>query len=284
MGDKMTEFKLLRGDALYELGNIADESIDLIFTSPPYAERRKTSYGGIHADQYVDWFLPIADELRRVLRPSGSFVLNIKEHAADGERHTYVIELILELRKQGWLWTEEYMWHKKNSYPGKWPNRFRDAWERLIQFNKQRKFKMNQEAVMVPMGDWAAGRLRDLSDTDRIRDESKVGSGFGKRIENWVGRDMAYPTNVLHLATECGNRNHSATFPKPLPTWFIKLFTDPGDTVLDPFIGSGTTGFAAIDIGRHAIGIEINSEYCDAIESVLAKSTQPVLVDASTSK
>lgn len=284
MGDKMTEFKLFRGDALYELGNIADESIDLIFTSPPYAERRKMSYGGIHADQYVDWFLPIADELRRVLRPSGSFVLNIKEHAADGERHTYVIELILELRKQGWLWTEEYMWHKKNSYPGKWPNRFRDAWERLLQFNKQRKFKMNQEAVMVPMGDWATGRLRDLSDTDRIRDESKVGSGFGKRIENWVGRDMAYPTNVLHLATECGNRNHSATFPKPLPTWFIKLFTDPGDTVLDPFIGSGTTGFVATEMGRRAIGIEINSEYCDAIESVLVKSTQPVLVDASTSK
>lgn len=284
MGDKMTEFKLLRGDALYELGNIADESVDLIFTSPPYAERRKTSYGGVHADQYVDWFLPIADELRRVLRPSGSFVLNIKEHATGGERHTYVIELILELRKQGWLWTEEYMWHKKNSYPGKWPNRFRDAWERLLQFNKQRKFKMNQEAVMVPMGDWATGRLRDLSDTDRIRDESKVGSGFGKRIENWVGRDMAYPTNVLHLATECGNRNHSATFPKPLPTWFIKLFTDPGDTVLDPFVGSGTTGFVATEMGRNAIGIEINSEYCDAIETVLARSTQPVLVDASASK
>lgn len=284
MGDKMTEFKLLRGDALYELGNIADESVDLIFTSPPYAERRKTSYGGVHADQYVDWFLPIADELRRVLRPSGSFVLNIKEHAAGGERHTYVIELILELRKQGWLWTEEYMWHKKNSYPGKWPNRFRDAWERLLQFNKQRQFKMNQEAVMVPMGDWATGRLRYLSETDRIRDESKVGSGFGKRIENWVGRDMAYPTNVLHLATECGNRNHSATFPKPLPTWFIKLFTDPRDTVLDPFVGSGTTGFVATEMGRNAIGIEINSEYCDAIEAVLARSTQPVLVDASASK
>jgi DNA modification methylase len=80
-----------------------------------------------------------------------------------------------------------------------------------------------------------------MSDTDKKRDESKVGSGFGKKIENWVTRDLAYPTNVLHMATECGNRSHSAAFPESLPEWFIKLFTTEGDTVLDPFSGSGTT-------------------------------------------
>ena len=163
---------------------------------------------------YVAWFLPIAAELYRALKPSGTFVLNIKEPAVNGERHTHVIELILEMRRQqGWLWTEEFVWHKKNCYPGKWPNRFRDSWERLLQFNKQRKFKMNQEAVMVPVGDWYDNRMRNLSETDRVRDESKVGSGFGKKVENWLGRDMVYPTNVLHRATECGNRNHSAVFP-----------------------------------------------------------------------
>lgn len=235
-----------------------------------------STYGGVRAEEYVDWFLQVSEELLRVMKPTGSFVLNIKEHAADGERHTYVLELILALREQGWLWTEEFVWHKKNSYPGKWPNRFRDAWERLLQFNKTRKFKMNQDAVMVPTGDWANGRLKSLSATDKVRDVSRVGSGFGKKIENWIGRDMAYPTNVLHMATECANRRHSAVFPKHLPAWFIKLFTDTGDVVLDPFLGSGTTAFVAMELGRNAIGVEINPEYCDEVEKTASEMQVPL--------
>ena len=121
---------------------------------------------------------------------------------------------------------------------------------------------MYQESVMVPMGDWRHARLKNLSNIDKIRDESRVGSGFGKRIENWVNRDMAYPTNVLHLATECGNRKHSAVFPEGLPEWFIKLFTHEGDVILDPFAGSGTTLLVAERLKRKSIGIEILSEYC----------------------
>ncbi len=171
--------KLILGDCRTELKHLPDNSIDLIFTSPPYADSRKNTYGGIRPEEYVEWFLPISAELLRVLKPDGTFILNIKEKVVNGERHTYVIELILEMRKQGWLWTEEFIWHKKNSYPGKWPNRFRDSWERLLQFNKTRKFKMFQEAVMVPMGNWADKRLRNLSATDQVRDPSRVGSGFG---------------------------------------------------------------------------------------------------------
>ncbi len=234
---------LYSGDSREELKKLPDNCVDLIFTSPPYADQRKNTYGGIHPNKYVEWFLPIAEELLRVLKPTGTFVLNIKERVVDGERSTYVMELILEMRKIGWLWTEEYIWHKKNSYPGKWPNRFRDSWERLIQFNKNKKFHMYQEEVMVPVGDWAKTRLKNLSETDKRRDESKVGSGFGKNISNWLYRDMAYPTNVLHLATECNNKNHSAAFPEGLPEWFIKLFTKQGDTVLDPFMDSGTTNY-----------------------------------------
>lgn len=258
---------LYLGDCKTELKNLPDNSVDLIFTSPPYADQRKNTYGGVHPDKYVDWFLPITDQLLRVLKPTGSFVLNIKERVANGERSTYVMELILAMRKQGWLWTEEYMWHKKNCYPGKWPNRFRDSWERLLHFNKDKKFNMYQEEVMVPMGDWAKNRLKNLSDTDKTRDESKVGSGFGKNISNWLDRDMAYPTNVLHLATECNNKNHSAAFPEGLPEWFIKLFTKEGDTVLDPFMGSGTTNFVANRMKRHSIGIEIVPEYYEIVKS-----------------
>lgn len=255
--------RLFQGDSAKVLRKLPESSVDLIVTSPPYADQRKNSYGGIHADKYVEWFLPVADEMRRVLKPTGSFVLNIKERVLDGERHTYVMELIIAMRQHGWLFTEEYIWHKRNCYPGKWPNRFRDAWERCIHFTKSKKFAMYQEAVRVPMGDWKNSRLRSLSDTDKRRDESKVGSGFGKKIENWVGRDLAYPANVLHLATECSNRSHSAAFPDALPEWFIKLFTQEGDTVLDPFSGSGTTIRIAHGLGRNAIGIELLPEYCD---------------------
>ena len=202
---------------------------------------------------------------RRVLNLTGTFILNIKEKVVEGERSVYVMELILEMRKQGWLWTEEFIWHKKNCYPGKWPNRFRDAWERLLQFNKDKKFNMYQEKVMVPMGDWAKSRLKNLSDTDKIRDNSKVGSGFGKNISNWLTRDKAFPTNVLHLATECSNKNHSAAFPEELPEWFMKLFTKEKDTVLDPFMGSGTTILVANRMKRHSIGIDIVPEYYDMV-------------------
>jgi site-specific DNA-methyltransferase (adenine-specific) len=257
---------LILGDSKSKLKKLPDNSVDLIVTSPPYADQRKSTYGGISADKYVKWFLPISRELLRVLKPSGTFILNIKEKVVDGERSTYVMELILEMRKQGWLWTEEFIWHKKNSYPGKWPNRFRDSWERLLQFNKEKKFLMYQEEVMVPMGSWAKSRLKKLSETDKVRDPSKVGSGFAKNISNWVDRDKAYPTNVLHLATECNNKNHSAAFPEELPEWFINLFTKEGDTVLDPFMGSGTTILVAKRKNRNSIGIEVLPEYYNLVK------------------
>jgi site-specific DNA-methyltransferase (adenine-specific) len=253
--------KFFLGDCEEVLKNLPDNSIDLIFTSPPYADQRKNTYGGINPDRYVEWFMPKAFQFKRVLKPTGTFIINIKERVVNGERHTYVLELIIKMREQGWLWTEEFIWHKKNSYPGKWPNRFRDNWERLIQFNKGKKFSMYQEEVMIPVGEWAKDRLSKLSETDKKRDESKVGSGFGKNISNWLGREKVYPTNVLHLATECSNRNHSATFPLELPMWFIRLFTKPGDIVLDPFVGSGTTSLAAMKSDRYYVGIDINEKY-----------------------
>ncbi|HVP17249.1 MAG TPA: site-specific DNA-methyltransferase [candidate division Zixibacteria bacterium] len=268
--------KIYLGDCKEILKTIPDEKIDLIVTSPPYADNRKSTYGGVPIKTYVKWFLPISLELKRVLKPTGSFVLNIKERAVSGERQTYVIELILEMKKQGWLWTEEYIWHKRNCYPGKWTNRFRDAWERCLHFNKQKKFKMFQKEVMVPMGKWADKRLAKLSDTDKMRDVSKVGSGFGKNVSNWLGKEMVYPSNVLHLATECSNRNHSAAFPIALPSWFIKLFTKEGDVVLDPFIGVGTTALACINLKRRYIGIELEKEYYELAVQATTRDTKHV--------
>jgi len=268
---KVPQNRIICGDNEEVLRTFPDNCIDLIITSPPYAEARKNVYGGVSPNKFVEWFLPKSEQFLRVLKPDGTFILNIKEKVVGGQRHTYVIELILEMKKQGWLWTEEFVWHKKNCYPGKWPNRFRDAWERCLQFNKTKNFKMFQDEVMVPMGNWAKTRLRNLSNTDKIRDESKVKSGFGKNISNWLNRDKAYPANVLHLATECANKNHSATFPYSLPEWFIKLFSAKHDIVLDPFMGSGTTAIAAKQLERNYIGIDISREYCKIAEHKLGE-------------
>ncbi len=265
---------ITKGDCLDILQKLPNGSVDLIVTSPPYADNRKQTYGGIPVKRYVEWFLPISEQLKRVLKPDGSFILNIKERVVDGERGTYIYELVMAMRNQGWLWTEEYMWHKKNTYPGKWPNRFRDLWEHCYHFTKSKKFRMYQDEVMIPVGSWAKKRLAKLSETDKIRDTSRTKSGFGKNVSNWVGREKVYPGNVLHLATESSNKNHSATFPEELPSWFIRLFTKQGDIVLDPFVGSGTSAVACIHLGRHFVGIEKNEEYFKVAKSRIAKEQQ----------
>ena len=105
-----------RGDcskSLLSHSNFPDNSVDLIVTSPPYADRRKNTYGGVHPDKYVEWFLPISKQLQRVLKHRGSLILNIKENVKNFERQTYVLEMIIALKKQGWFWIEEYCWYKK---------------------------------------------------------------------------------------------------------------------------------------------------------------------------
>lgn len=264
---------IICGDCLNIVKQFPNNSIDLIVTSPPYADNRKKTYGGISPNDYVEWFLPRTEQFLRVLKPSGTFILNIKEKVVNGERSTYVLELILEMRKQGWLWTEEFIWHKKNCYPGKWPNRFRDSWERCLQFNKNKHFNMYQDSVKVPIGSWANTRLKNLSNTDKIRDEAKNNSGFGKKVANWVGKETVYPTNVLHLATECSNKHHSAAFPEELPKWFINLFTKEDDVVLDPFVGSGTSAIVSKQLNRNYIGIDKEQDYCKIAKKQLMDFT-----------
>lgn len=267
---------LIHGDAQHL--PLADASIDLVMTSPPYADARKSTYGGVHPDKYVAWFLPIGAEIQRVLKPTGSFVLNIKERAVKGERHTYVMELIIALRAQGWLFTEEYIWHKKNAAPGYWHNRFRDSWERCLHFTKLRRFYMDQHAVKVPAGDWQTARLAKESRNDSSRQESTSKSGFGRKVSNWLGKTTALPTNVLHLAPEARNVGHSAAYPVALPTFFIKLLSKPGDTVLDPFGGSGTTAVAARLLERRAIIVERQWDYIEVARERLP-ARAPTLFD-----
>ena len=267
--------EVIRGDCREVLCRFPDDSIDLIVTSPPYSDQRKRDYGGVSPDEYVDWFLPIGRELLRVLKPDGSFVLNIKERMVDGERHTYVLDLIKGLRMAGWFWIEEYIWYKKNSMPGKWPTRFRDGWERLLHFTKSKRFRMYQDEVMVPVKESTRLRANQMLPNDDTRICSKTGSNFGKNMSNWRGREFVYPDNVLFLPSNDSKSTHSVAFPAVLPEWFIKLFTLPGDMVLDPFAGSGTTGVVAKRMGRGYIMIEQNDRYYDLCCSEIAQVTAP---------
>ena len=256
------------GDCFDVMRKMPDDFVDLIVTSPPYADARKRTYGGIAPDEYVQWFSIRAEEMLRILKPSGSFVLNIKEKAIDGQRHPYVLELILNLSKNvGFRWVEEYIWHKTTAAPGKWKYRFRDAWERIIHFTKTSDIKMRQDAVKVPIGDWTQARMKNLSENDLSRQDSATNSGVGRRIAAWEGKKTVYPSNVLHKSPVAHNTGHSAAFPEWLPEFFIKLFTDAGDVVLDPFSGSGTTARVAQGLGRLPIGIEIDEMYARTFET-----------------
>jgi len=249
------------GDCLSVMKDFSDNSVDLIITSPPYADARSHTYGGVKPDDYVEWFSERAHEMYRILKPTGSFVLNIKEKAVDGERHTYVLELILAMKQEvGFRWVEEYIWHKTTSAPGRWKYRFRDAWERILHFSKTKEVKMRQEAVKVPIGNWTENRLRNMNENDRVRRNSATQSNIGRRIDAWEGKDTVFPSNVLHKPPVCHNTGHSAAFPEWLPEFYIKLFTDERDVVLDPFLGSGTTYRVARQHNRIGLGIELNSE------------------------
>lgn len=267
-----TTARIIQGDCLTALKDLPDGSVDLIVTSPPYADQRKHTYGGIKPDAYVEWFLPRAEEFARVLSDDGSFVLNIKEKTVDGQRHLYVMKLLIALvEEQNWKMIDDYAWHKKNCFPGKWPNRFRDAWEHCFHLTRAKRFYMDQDAVRVPVGDWAKKRLASLGKNDVKRRNAATQSGFGKNISNWVGRDLVYPSNVLHLATETSDKKHSAVFPLALPEFFVKLFSREGGLVCDPFLGSGTSAIAALQLGRNFIGCELLDENIDVAEERLSE-------------
>jgi len=236
---------------------LEDDSVDLVVTSPPYAERRKKAYGGVPAEKYVEWFLPISAELRRVLKPTGSFVLNIKESVEDGERQTYVYELVLALRKQGWLWVDEFVWHKTNPFPTGNKKRLKDGFERCYHFAKTKKFKFFPDVLRTKStSNWAG-------DPERRKNNGAhhTTNGSGMNMSRRFTGDLVRPSNVVTMPSSCIHIEHPAVFPVELPEFFVKLMTEKGDVVLDPFMGSGSTAIAARGLGRRYVGVELSEDY-----------------------
>lgn len=253
--------QVIYGDSrsvLPPMGHVAD----LIVTSPPYADARKKHYDSIHPDEFADWFASFHNAFHEALKPRGSLVINIKDKVVDGIRHRYVWKTIEKLCDLGWYAIDDYIWHKTNPMPGFWKTRLRDGWEYCFHLAKCKTPYMNQSAVKVRMGKWAEVRLAKLTGKSAIRHNSENNSGFGRDLRSWVGKKKVLPSNVLGMPLVGKNYGHPSVFPIGLPSFFIKLLSPRNGIILDPFSGSGTTGIAALQLGRHSILVDNDRNYC----------------------
>jgi DNA modification methylase len=249
---------------------------NVVVTSPPYATQREydpaSGFRPVAPDDYVDWFRDVAANIATVLANDGSYVLNIKEHAEDGQRNLYVKDLfIAHVRQWGWRFVDEFCWRKTdNGVPGGWNNRFKNAWEPIAHFSRGEAIKFHPFAV--------GHRSEDCFDYSPNNPKSTSGSGLlgtgargdaackaGSGDEDGRHAGIARPSNVIEAKSESSQGSHSAPFPKAIPEFFIKAFSDPGDVIADPFLGSGTTLVAAGALDRAGYGSEISPGYCDVI-------------------
>ena len=262
--------QVIHGDCLTTLSDLYNahgEFADLFITSPPYAEQRKNAYGGIPETDYPEWMLSVVRAGTRILKSSGSMVINIKEHVNNGVRSLYVLETILKLAKE-YRWVEEYIWHKTNPFPTGSKRRLKDGFERCLHFTKSANYQFFPDAVRTKSTSvWAGGNERRKN-----KGAHNTTNGSGMDMSRRFVGDLVRPSNVIMMPGSCLNIGHPAAFPIGLPEFFIKLMTQENDVVVDPFSGSGTTGLAALRLGRQFIGIERDEQYVRLAESRIAAS------------
>ena len=280
------------GDSREELKAYAG-LVDLIVTSPPYADARRRHYDSVHPDEFAGWFMTFHEPFWNALKPSGSLVINIKDKVVNGVRHRYVWHTVEALARAGWHCIEDYLWHKTNPMPGYWPTRLRDGWEYCFHLAKSKRPYFNPDAVRQPIGDWVESRLRNLGQNDIARHNSVNRSGFGRDISKWVDKRTVLPSNVISRALVGKNKGHPAVFPVDLPLFFIRLLCPEDGLVCDPFGGSGTTGLAALAAGRRSLLIDNNEQYYQAAVKRLREEgaarrhelvTEPTLFPVQPSK
>lgn len=264
----MKKNKVICGDSKDILKEFPDSSVDLYITSPPYAERRKNCYDSIHEDKYVEWFSPFAKEIKRTLKPTGSFFLNIKPHTNKGERSLYVFDLVQHLKRDlGFLFVDEFCWIK-NPFPGNYNGRFKNGFEPVYHFTKSQpsKIKHNPLACGTPIKEESIKRANR-----KQCGAPKNNSGmWGMRTNNIKNLKLSRPSNVV-VAHNVSNQfnlkqHHPATFPEKLVEFFIKSFTNENDVVVDPFAGSGTIGVVCKNLNRDYILIDNKKDYCELSE------------------
>jgi len=248
------------------LAAVPDESVDLVVTSPPYDRQPKYRDGEKYEREwYETTFLEITRDIQRVLRPTGQFVLNYRSRKDGLERSTLQYEIIGWLREQGFLFAEDHVWVKPSPPPGKYRQALKDAIEYCFRFAKTEAFQLFPEQCLMPAR-W------DAKDRERrqklAHNHSRVNapSGHGRnRVQ--AGPDWVAPSNALVVEPEFSPNptKHPARFPPAIPEFFIKLCTRPGEVVLDPFAGTGTTGVVAEALDRRWVLAELDPSYCSAL-------------------
>jgi site-specific DNA-methyltransferase (adenine-specific) len=279
---------ILEGDCFELIKDLPDNSVDLVITSPPYADI--VNYGkdiSIKKPQeYCDWLLPLFNEIQRVLKPSGSFILNINDNCSNGLRNPFIYELIYRSQKETKLkFYDTYIWHKMNGIPNGSNKRFRNNTEFIFHFVKdQKQLKFYMDRVLKEPTESYVKRLETptndfgkVVDGVRVRKTVKIKYLTGSTNKTKEGYilpnnkrelpNLVRPDNVFRFATAGAARDnhikHPAPFNKQLPQYFINLLTDEGDVVLDIFAGIGTTGLPCKDMDREFIGMELNPKYCE---------------------
>ena len=284
--------KILHGDARCYLFNGAPEkSVDLIMTSPPFGLVRKKTYGNEDADRYCEWFRPFAEGFRRVLKDSGSLVIDIGGAWNPGKptRSLYHFQLLLMLcREYGFHLAQEHFWWNPSKLPtpAEWVNvrrvRVKDAVNCIWWLSSTPWPKANNRRVLAPYSDSMLDLLKNGYKSKLRPSGHHISKKFGKDNGGSV------PPNLLAVAnTESNGRYqgycrdndfpvHPARYPSQLPEYFIRFLTDPGDLVLDPFAGSCVTGAVADALGRKWVCCELNKEYLVGAIARFTSSAQPV--------
>ena len=257
-------------DCLPVLSQMESNSVDLFITSPPYDGQPKYGDGEQYEREwYASTFLAVTAEIYRVLKPSGSFILNYRSKRHGDERGLLQYELVFWLRNQGFLFAEDFVWGKPSPPPGRFNRFLKDAVEYAFQFTKTPKWQFFPEQCLTPAR-WDAkdrARRRKLPHNfDRVNAPSGQGR---KRVQ--AGPDMVRPSNLLVMEPEFlpNPTRHPARFPVGLPIFFINLLTQEGQLVVDPFAGTGTTAVAAEKLKRHWLCVDSNATYASALPARL---------------
>lgn len=261
-------YTLHHGDCVEVMRSLPAESVDAIVTSPPYAEQRKSTYGGIPEKDYPGWTVDWMSEARRLLKPDGSVIINIRPHIKNGQISDYVLRTRLALRDDGWAECEELVWHKPDAMPMAPASRPRRAWESLLWYAKHGQPWSDPKAGGAPArsqtGVWKSGQHTRNKDFRHYLDGGRTGSTPA----------IARVPSVVSVPTDKKPTGHPASFPVPLAEWCGKLICPQGGTILDPFNGSASTGVAAIRNGWDYIGIDAVREYIDMSHARLAKELE----------
>jgi DNA modification methylase len=258
----MGNIEVHHGDCIEVMRTMHAESVDAIVTSPPYAEQRKSTYGGIPEKDYPAWTVAWMTEAWRVLKPNGSVIINISPHINKGQLSDYVLRTRLAVRESGWIEVDELIWHKTNAMPSGSPRKPKRAWESLLWYGKHGQpwsdAKANGRPAVHRTGHWSSKKAERLG--------WDHGGASGRSVP-----EIARSLNLVAMGNSSkAGVDHPAPFPWQLAEWCGKLICPPGGTILDPFSGSASTGVAAIRNGWDYIGIDAVEEYVDMSRTRLA--------------